>query len=76
MDGQVTSRGLPADVVIREVGPRDGLQGEEPISPQDRARIFLRPAYRPRPSEPGVVGKLFPRPPPGMGHPSVHVSTH
>ncbi len=40
MDGQVTFRGLPADVVIREVGPRDGLQGEEPISPQDRARLI------------------------------------
>jgi MoaA/NifB/PqqE/SkfB family radical SAM enzyme len=45
-------------------------------SPQDRARIFLRPAYRPRPSEPGVVGKLFPRPPPGMSLHSAHASTH
>lgn len=45
-------------------------------SPQDRARIFQRPDYRPRPSEPGVLGKLFPTPPPGWGPLAAHASAH
>jgi hydroxymethylglutaryl-CoA lyase len=32
---------LPESVVIREVGPRDGLQGEAPLPPHSRARIIL-----------------------------------
>ncbi len=30
---------LPTSVVIREVGPRDGLQAEAPIAPESRARL-------------------------------------
>jgi hydroxymethylglutaryl-CoA lyase len=30
---------LPASVVIREVGPRDGLQPEAPVAPAQRARL-------------------------------------
>jgi len=30
---------LLSDVDIREVGPRDGLQGEAPLPPEDRARL-------------------------------------
>ena len=30
---------FPAEVAIREVGPRDGLQSEAPLSPADRARL-------------------------------------
>jgi hydroxymethylglutaryl-CoA lyase len=30
---------LPAAVDIREVGPRDGLQAEAPVAPQDRAAL-------------------------------------
>jgi hydroxymethylglutaryl-CoA lyase len=30
---------LPASVVLREVGPRDGLQGERPLAPAERARL-------------------------------------
>jgi hydroxymethylglutaryl-CoA lyase len=33
---------LPETVVIREVGPRDGLQSEPPLSAQDRAAIIDR----------------------------------
>jgi hydroxymethylglutaryl-CoA lyase len=31
---------MPARVTIREVGPRDGLQAELPIRPEDRARLI------------------------------------
>ena len=31
---------LPEMVTIREVGPRDGLQSEEPLPPADRARLI------------------------------------
>ena len=31
---------LPAHVTVREVGPRDGLQSESPISVEDRARLL------------------------------------
>jgi hydroxymethylglutaryl-CoA lyase len=31
---------LPGRVIIREVGPRDGLQAEPPIRPEDRARLI------------------------------------
>lgn len=31
---------VPRAVTIREVGPRDGLQGEEPLSVEDRARLI------------------------------------
>ena len=30
---------LPAVVRIREVGPRDGLQAEEPVAPKERAAL-------------------------------------
>jgi hydroxymethylglutaryl-CoA lyase len=32
---------LPSEVVIREVGPRDGLQSEAPMPAQARARLIL-----------------------------------
>ncbi|MBM3675425.1 MAG: hydroxymethylglutaryl-CoA lyase [Actinobacteria bacterium] len=32
-------RGLPASVEIREVGPRDGLQNEDPVPVADRVRL-------------------------------------
>lgn len=32
--------GLPANVDIREVGPRDGLQPEEPVSVEERVRLI------------------------------------
>jgi hydroxymethylglutaryl-CoA lyase len=32
--------GLPRHVTIREVGPRDGLQSEKPLSVEDRARLI------------------------------------
>ena len=32
--------GLPERVTIREVGPRDGLQAEDPLPPEDRARVI------------------------------------
>lgn len=32
---------LPTAVTIREVGPRDGLQGERPIPPEDRAALVV-----------------------------------
>jgi hydroxymethylglutaryl-CoA lyase len=31
---------LPSRVILREVGPRDGLQGEKPLSVEDRARLI------------------------------------
>jgi len=31
---------LPASVVIRDVGPRDGLQPEAPVAPRDRVRLI------------------------------------
>jgi len=34
------SDGLPASIDIREVGPRDGLQPEAPISVEDRLRLI------------------------------------
>jgi hydroxymethylglutaryl-CoA lyase len=30
---------LPARVTVRDVGPRDGLQAEQPVAPAERARI-------------------------------------
>jgi hydroxymethylglutaryl-CoA lyase len=32
--------GLPGRVTVREVGPRDGLQAEKPLSIEDRARLI------------------------------------
>src|SRR5580658_332264 len=32
--------GLPHRAVVREVGPRDGLQGERPVAPIERARLI------------------------------------
>lgn len=32
--------GLPASVVVRDVGPRDGLQPEVPVDPADRVRLI------------------------------------
>jgi hydroxymethylglutaryl-CoA lyase len=47
VDGQVTARpsrdaaaALPGRVTIREVGPRDGLQAEAPLSVESRVRII------------------------------------
>jgi hydroxymethylglutaryl-CoA lyase len=39
MEGPVRPE-LPARVTIREVGPRDGLQSEKPVSVEDRARFI------------------------------------
>jgi hydroxymethylglutaryl-CoA lyase len=33
-------RDIPARATIREVGPRDGLQGERPLSVEDRVRLI------------------------------------
>ncbi|MGE3620935.1 MAG: hydroxymethylglutaryl-CoA lyase [Acidimicrobiia bacterium] len=30
---------MPPEVVVRDVGPRDGLQPEAPVAPQDRVRL-------------------------------------
>ncbi len=38
MEGAVTD--LPGRVTIREVGPRDGLQSERPLSVEDRVRLI------------------------------------
>jgi hydroxymethylglutaryl-CoA lyase len=35
----VSSSALPAAVRIREVGPRDGLQAEQPVPPRERAAL-------------------------------------
>jgi len=35
-------RGLPARVTIREVGPRDGLQAEKPLSTTDRVKLITQ----------------------------------
>jgi hydroxymethylglutaryl-CoA lyase len=35
-----TLRELPRSVIIREVGPRDGLQPEQPLPVEDRARLI------------------------------------
>lgn len=35
----LSPRSIPAAVSIREVGPRDGLQNEEPVSVDDRVRL-------------------------------------
>ncbi|MHB8246370.1 MAG: hydroxymethylglutaryl-CoA lyase [Acidimicrobiales bacterium] len=32
---------LPSRVTLREVGPRDGLQGERPVAPSERARLAV-----------------------------------
>ena len=37
--GLTTTDGLPRSVHIREVGPRDGLQAEEPVAPSSRAAL-------------------------------------
>lgn len=34
--------GLGSDVAIRDVGPRDGLQGERPVEPARRVALILR----------------------------------
>jgi hydroxymethylglutaryl-CoA lyase len=39
MEGPVRPN-LPPRVTIREVGPRDGLQSEQPVSVEDRARLI------------------------------------
>ena len=40
MEGAVSPPDLPANVTIREVGPRDGLQAEAPLPVGDRARLI------------------------------------
>jgi hydroxymethylglutaryl-CoA lyase len=40
VEGSVTRPDLPTRVVIREVGPRDGLQAERPLPVADRARLI------------------------------------
>jgi hydroxymethylglutaryl-CoA lyase len=40
VEGPVTRPQLPQRVTIREVGPRDGLQAEAPLSVQDRVRLI------------------------------------
>jgi hydroxymethylglutaryl-CoA lyase len=40
VEGQVIRPALPASVVIREVGPRDGLQAEAPLPPASRAALI------------------------------------
>ncbi len=37
----VAAYSVPDRVVIRDVGPRDGLQGESPVVPRERARLVL-----------------------------------
>lgn len=37
--GRVAGRELPSAVAVREVGPRDGLQNERPVPPEDRVRL-------------------------------------
>ena len=44
MTGAASSTGpgtgaVPAEVAVRDVGPRDGLQAEAPLAPADRARL-------------------------------------
>ena len=39
-DPPVTRPPLPSRVSLREVGPRDGLQSERPLSPEARARLI------------------------------------
>jgi hydroxymethylglutaryl-CoA lyase len=36
----VTLPSLPSSVIIREVGPRDGLQPEAPVAPEERVRLI------------------------------------
>jgi MoaA/NifB/PqqE/SkfB family radical SAM enzyme len=45
-------------------------------SDQTRARIYLRQNYRPRPSEPGVLGMVRREPPPGWGPGPTHAPAH
>jgi len=33
--------GLPSSVAVREVGPRDGLQAEQPVAPRLRAKLVV-----------------------------------
>jgi hydroxymethylglutaryl-CoA lyase len=40
VEGPVTRPQLPQRVVVREVGPRDGLQAEAPLSVEDRVRLI------------------------------------
>jgi hydroxymethylglutaryl-CoA lyase len=40
MEGPVTRPALPPNVTIREVGPRDGLQAEAPLTVGDRIRLI------------------------------------
>jgi hydroxymethylglutaryl-CoA lyase len=40
MDRPLTRPPLPGRVTIREVGPRDGLQAERPLPPEDRVRLI------------------------------------
>jgi hydroxymethylglutaryl-CoA lyase len=40
VEGPVSRPDLPARVTIREVGPRDGLQAERPLSVDDRVRLL------------------------------------
>jgi hydroxymethylglutaryl-CoA lyase len=40
VEGPVTRPSLPRKVTIREVGPRDGLQAETPLSVEDRVRLI------------------------------------
>ncbi len=71
------TRTLPAAVDVREVGPRDGLQGEAPIAPEDRARLvaalldagvrrieavsFVSPEAVPAMAQPRAVLSALPR---------------
>jgi hydroxymethylglutaryl-CoA lyase len=40
VDGPLTPPALPERVTVREVGPRDGLQAERPLSVDDRIRLI------------------------------------
>jgi hydroxymethylglutaryl-CoA lyase len=40
VDGPLTPPALPERVTVREVGPRDGLQAERPLSVEDRIRLI------------------------------------
>jgi len=70
---------LPPAVDIREVGPRDGLQGEAPVAPEGRARLvealldagirrieavsFVSPTAVPAMAQPQAVLSAIPRHP-------------
>jgi len=64
---------LPPAVDIREVGPRDGLQGEAPVAPEDRARLveaLLDTGIR----RIEAVSFVSPKAVPAMAHPQAVLS--